>query len=396
MYQRILVPVDNSRHSDEAVRAGATLAERLGSTIIAFHAYAAGLHETRFRQMEPGLPERYQAPEELHRQRSVHGTLISDGLRIISESYLDHVQEICQEQEVLFERRVAEGRNYVEILREIGRDGYDLVALGALGLGARRRSLIGSVSERVLRRSPIDVLLARKTPPDSQGILAAVDGSPNSFKAVDTALQLGRVLGQPVEVVSVFDPQFHVVAFRSIANVLSEEGAKLFRFQEQQKLHEQIIDKGLEKLYRGHLETAAKMAEGAGQPVKTTLLQGKAFQRVLDHVDREKPRLLVVGRFGLHRTEYADIGSTSENLARLARCSVLVVAGELTPKDEPPVQVEAQLGIPWTPEAEARFEHVPPFARGMARQAIEGYARQHGHAEVTEAVMAEARAKMGM
>jgi nucleotide-binding universal stress UspA family protein len=322
--------------------------------------------------------------------------LISDGLRIISESYLDHAQEICQEREVLFERRVAEGRNYVEILREIGRDGYGLVALGALGLGARRRSLIGSVSERVLRRSPIDVLLARKTPPDSVGILAAVDGSPNSFKAVDTALQLGRALGQPVEVVSVFDPQFHVVAFRSIANVLSEEGAKLFRFQEQQKLHEEIIDKGLEKLYKGHLDTAAQMAERAGQPLKTTLLQGKAFQQVLDHVDHEKPLLLVAGRFGLHRTEYADMGSTSENLARLARCSVLVVDGELVPEQRQIPQPQPEPEIRWTEEAEARLENVPPFARGMARQAIEGYARQHGYAEVTEAVMAEARAKMGM
>jgi len=396
MYQRILAPVDNSRHSDEAVRLAARWADRLGATLAGFHAYAAGLHETRFKQMEPGLPERYQAPEELQRQRSVHETLISEGLRIVSDSYLDHAETLCRELEVPFERRLAEGRNYVEILREIDRDGYDLVALGVLGLGARRRSLIGGVSERVLRRSSIDVLLARKALPQSRGVMVAIDGSPNSFKAVERALLLGKALEEPVEVVTVYDPQFHVVAFRSIANVLSEEGARLFRFQEQQKLHEEIIDKGLAKLYRGHLKTAKVMAEEAGQQVQATLLEGKPLQRVLDYAGKRKPALLVAGRHGLHRTAYAEIGSTSENLARLSKCSVLVVNGELTMKREPPGQTESQPAISWTSEAEARLESVPPFARGMARQAIEEYARRHGHPEVTPEVMTEARAKMGM
>ncbi|MBI2855950.1 MAG: universal stress protein [Chloroflexi bacterium] len=396
MYKRILVPIDNSRHSDEAVSVSARLAERLGSTVIGFHAYAARLHETRFRQMEPGLPDRYQAAEELQHQRSVHETLISEGLRIVSDSYLDHAQETCRELEVPFERRLAEGRNYVEVLREINRDGYDLVAMGALGLGARRRSLIGGVSERVLRRSPIDTLLVRKEQPDSRGVMAAIDGSPHSFKAVERALQLGRALKQPVEVVSVFDPQFHIVAFRSIANVLSEEGAKLFRFQEQQKLHEEIIDKGLERLYRGHLETATRMAQASGQPVETTLLTGKPFQRILEYTGRRRPAILVVGRFGLHRTEYSDIGNTAENLARLARCSVLVVAGELTPTRESSWQGQTVPGITWTEEAEARLQRLPPFAQRIARQAIEEYARNRGLVEVTPEAMTEAREKMGM
>lgn len=396
MYKRILVPVDNSTHSDEAVRLAANWSERLHATVIGFHAYAARLHETRFQQMEPGLPERYQTAGELQRQRSVHDTLISEGLAIISESYLDHAQEICRDVEVPFERQLAEGRNYVEILHEINRDGYDLVAMGALGLGEASQSLIGGVSERVLRRSPIDALLVRKALPDSRGIMVAIDGSPSSFKAVDTALQLGIALEQPVEVVTVFDPEFHIVAFRSIANVLSDEGAKLFRFEEQQKLHEEIIDKGLEKLYRGHLEIAIRMAEEEGQQIQTTLLEGKPFQQVLDHVSERKALLLVTGRLGLHRTENADIGSTCENLARLVQCSVLVVSGELTPNQDQPAQEQTTSEVPWSEEAVERLGKVPQFARGMARQAIEDYARDNGYTEVTAEVMAKARAERGM
>ncbi len=396
MYKRIMVPVDSSKQSDEAVRTGAAWAERMGATVIGFHAYAARLHEGRFKQMEPGLPERYQEPEELEHQRDVHNTLISEGLNVISDSYLDQAEEVCRVAEVPYERQAAEGRNYVEILREIDRDGYDLVAMSALGLGQRRRSIIGGVTERVLRRSPIDMLVVRKKPPGSSGLMVAVDGSPQGFNAVDVALRLGKALEEPIEVVSAFDPQFHVVAFKHIESVLSEEGARLFRFEEQQKLHEEIIDKGLEKLYQGHLDTAARMAEEAGAQVQTTLLTGKPFQAVLDHAQQRKPSLLVVGRFGLHRTEYSDIGNTSENMARLAKCSVLVLTGELTPHESNPAQDAALPHISWTQEAEARLSVVPEFARGMARQAIEDYVRRLGQTEVTEAVMALARENMGM
>ncbi|HAL47936.1 MAG TPA: hypothetical protein DCP37_09295 [Dehalococcoidia bacterium] len=394
MYKRIIAPIDNSPHSDEAVKLASSIAERFGSTVFGFHAYAARLHERRFTQMEPGLPERYQTPDELERQRSTHESLISNGLQIISESYLDHAQELCREREVPFERQMAEGKNYVEVLSEIDRDGYDLVAMGAVGLGAVPRSLIGGVSERVLRGANIDVVLVRKSKPNSNGIMAAVDGSPESFKAVESALALGAALEQPVEVVSVYDPEFHIVAFKSVADVLSDAGAELFRFDDQQKLHEEIIDRGLETLYQGHLDTAAKMGEAAGQRVTTTLLEGKPFQRMLDHADERNPTMLVIGRFGLHKTDAADIGSTCENLARLARCSVLVSSGRITP--EPIDDSADDESIPWSADAEERLQNVPPFARNMARQAIEEYARDGGHDEVTLEVMDEARERMGM
>jgi hypothetical protein len=52
--------------------------------------------------------------------------------------------------------------------------------------------------------------------------------------------------------------------------------------------------------------------------------------------------------------------------------------------------------MPWTEDAEARLENVPPFARAMARGAIEEYAQSHGYEEVTLDVVTKARDKMGM
>jgi hypothetical protein len=53
-------------------------------------------------------------------------------------------------------------------------------------------------------------------------------------------------------------------------------------------------------------------------------------------------------------------------------------------------------GIGWSPEAEARVERIPSFIRPMAKRAIERYAEGKGYRTITEAVMDEARAALGM
>ena len=50
----------------------------------------------------------------------------------------------------------------------------------------------------------------------------------------------------------------------------------------------------------------------------------------------------------------------------------------------------------WTEEAEKRLENVPVLVRSMARSAIERYALEEGHGEITPDVMDRAREKIGM
>ena len=47
------------------------------------------MHDVRFKQMEYTLPEEYQHEQELERQRKIHDSLITRGLQLISDSYLD-------------------------------------------------------------------------------------------------------------------------------------------------------------------------------------------------------------------------------------------------------------------------------------------------------------------
>ena len=89
MYKTIYIPVDNSDHSNMAVELGVSLAKTFGSKIVGSHVYAAKMHDKRFKQMEAGLPEEYHDEKELDRQRQIHDSLITRGLQIITDSYLD-------------------------------------------------------------------------------------------------------------------------------------------------------------------------------------------------------------------------------------------------------------------------------------------------------------------
>ena len=403
MYRSIMVAVDNSEWSEHATNTAIALAKATGATLTGNHVYAAALHSRRFQQVEPGLPERYQAEEVLQRQRDIHVDLIARGLAVISDSYLDIFEQRCLQAGVRAQRKATEGRNYEQLVRDAKDSGYDLVVIGAHGLGRVKRSILGSVCERVARLVACDVLVVHDGRDFASGpLMVAIDGSAYSFAALRAAFFLGRLSHQPLYAVAAYDPFFHGVAFKSIAGVLSAERARLFRFEAQQRLHDEIIDSGLMQVYRSHLLLAKEMAHREGLSLDIQVLEGKPFDAVSAEVERVQPALLLVGRHGIHRGEGVTMGSTAENLVRVAGCNVLVVNRDVPEADtqadtqdgtEKDVEeaMTAKTEVRWSDEARARLERVPPFARPMARKSIENYARERGYTEITLPVYEEAR-----
>ncbi len=157
MYKRIYVPVDNSDYSNRAIVQGVGLASAFSAQVVGSHVYAASLHDYRFKQMEYTLPAEYLDEIELERQRKIHDSLITMGLKLISDSYLDGMSRMCSEAGIDFEPRMMDGKHHVEILMDIAGSDYDLVLIGALGPGRARDSMIGSVCERVARQCDRDL-----------------------------------------------------------------------------------------------------------------------------------------------------------------------------------------------------------------------------------------------
>jgi nucleotide-binding universal stress UspA family protein len=383
MYRSIYLPLDNSAHALAGLDIAIALAKATGAQLAGSHVYAAKLHDRRFRQMEGGLPEPYRKEEKLVKQREIHDDLIARGLSIITDSYLDVFVNRCAVAGVSGRRVSLEGRNWRKLVEDIEASDCDLVVMGALGLGAVPASQLGSVADRVARRVDRDLLVVRLVEENAGAIVVALDGSGQSWGALKTAVELSRIFGRPLEAISAFDPQFHYVAFNSIAKVLSPEAACVFRFEEQERLHEEIIDSGLEKIYRGHLEVAKRLAAEAAVPIKTTLLSGKAFEQVLRYARETRPWLLVMGRIGVHSNSDLDLGSLTENLLRLAPCNLLLSARSF----DPPAERIADATMSFTEEAETRLARVPEFVRRMARKAVIRHALDRGHTVVTSDVI---------
>jgi hypothetical protein len=57
---------------------------------------------------------------------------------------------------------------------------------------------------------------------------------------------------------------------------------------------------------------------------------------------------------------------------------------------------DAPPAVRWSEGARARIDRIPSFIRPMVQRAIERYASEQGHAEITDAVMDEARVRLGM
>ena len=437
MYREIFVPVDNSQHSDWAVDRAIELCHKAGGRVTGNHVYAARLHDVRFRQLETGLPAQFQTPQEIKKQRKIHDKLIEKGLQLIADSFLDQLGKRCEAGGVPLTRQLLEGINYEEIVNEVNRgagrlpgligfdpnraagyDGgervrgdvrvgengrlvaededaaarlvgssgrqYDVLAIGAHGLGRQAYSQLGGVVARVLRGVEKDVLIVRDDRPFAGGrFLVCVDGSSYGYKAMRVALELAQAFGGSLYVCSAFDVEYHHVVFHNIKDVLSYQASKVFKFEEQEELHNNIIDKGLLKLCQANLKRAAVMArEFPDVPLKTQILIGKPFQVIMQWAEEIKPSLLLLARHGAHRIEGTQLGSQAENLVRLAPCNVLLAGTVgIRPEDIPWIEEDGVAGLPWAPEAEVRILRVPPFAQGIARRAVEEYVLEQTHGE---------------
>jgi nucleotide-binding universal stress UspA family protein len=432
-YREILVPVDNSALSSAAVDRAIELCRASGGHITATHVYAARLHDIRFRQLEIGLPARFQEPAEIKRQRKIHDKLIEKGLQLISDSYLDEVHRRCRDAGIGLTRQLLEGINYQEIANEanggagrlpsligfdpniadkydggervrsdvrLGASGrieadeeeqdeklagtsgraYDLVAIGAHGLGRQPYSQLGGVVARAVRSIEKDVLIVRGDAGLAGGrIMVCVDGSSYAYKGLRVALDLARAYGAKLYVCSAFDVEYHHVVFNNIKDILSVQAAKVFKFEEQEELHNNIIDKGLLRLSQANLKRASVMAsEYADVEVETQVLIGKPFQCIMQWVEEIAPTLLVLARHGSHRIDSTELGSQAENLMRLAPCDVLLIGTTDVRADEIPwIEEDGRQGLEWAPDAEVRILRVPPFALGIARMAVEEFVLEH-------------------
>jgi nucleotide-binding universal stress UspA family protein len=143
-------------------------------------------------------------------------------------------------------------------------------------------------------------------------VMLATDGSPTAEKATRTAVELARLLGTELVIVSVWDVPS--LGYGSTGFTYVPINADF------SKLGESEADRAL--------AVAAALADEAGVGARTTVLRGFPVEAICAAAEKFAPQFLVIGSHGWGAVKRALFGSVSTGVLRHAKCPVLVVRGD--------------------------------------------------------------------
>ena len=239
-----------------------------------------------------------------------------------------HAREVLCELEKVFQgqtlnvhSQVVEGNPGEEILKAVEQYGIDLVVLGPRGLSKFTGFLLGSISEWVLSEATCSVLIGRpqagqKRTSGPMRILMAIDGSPDTWPAVDFLKTLDFPKSSKLTLVHVV--RKHVY---QTEQVLFGDRASRDQFA---KLAEKIMkDRGREGVTL--FEKVRDCLGSSDFTIENRLVFGHEAQEILKAARQTRAELVVVGSKGLTGLRRLLLGSVSHKVVRNASCSVLVV-----------------------------------------------------------------------
>jgi nucleotide-binding universal stress UspA family protein len=146
MYQKILVPVDGSKASFQAVDKCLEIAksENVSKIVI--------LTVT-------GVPTQLRAykGEKMEIYSQMKALLTKD-----AQDLLDDIKKRFVDCPVPMETKVIWGELPYAIVQEAKEEKYDLIVMGSRGLGGAENLLLGSVSLHVVRQAPCTVMVVRQ------------------------------------------------------------------------------------------------------------------------------------------------------------------------------------------------------------------------------------------
>lgn len=341
--KKIILCFDNSDLSSKASAAALRIAKSFGSEVVGIHGYNVSMHEGAFRLIEPTLPPQYQKEEILQKQRDVHNSLIQAGMQKISLSYLKPHDDSFREAGVKFSSNVRDGKNF-KILNEIisDEDG-DLVVIGSSGFNSQEKGFIGSVCLRLLRGNDRNSLVVKRDL-NLTGLKGVVclDGSSSAVHALKMAKLFVEQYDAELHLLYVFDSALHRNLFGRLKEAVLQGDGPSFNSKEQERFHDEFIDRGLAKVGQMILDSAEEEVFGV-QPKSLPIthewgifdergatlrikkvLEGPIYRTICDYAEGAKADLIFTGRTGRHFTDGIDLGSVAENVVRFSPCSVLV------------------------------------------------------------------------
>jgi nucleotide-binding universal stress UspA family protein len=296
----ILVPLDFSRASMQALKYAIPLAEKFRGAIHLVHVQPAD-----------SLTELSRAGELMLN--------CADSIALMQ----DRLAEIQEKHDVRFwpdNCHVVSGRPFEKICELAAEIEADVIILPTRGHSGLKHVILGSTAERVVRYAPCPVLVLRGTKYQSflladeskagfnlRKILIPVDFSKCSLAAVKYAARMAKSTGASLRLFHAVYPYTQVfVTDRMASNVAS------------------LIETG-KAAARENMSKLARMKFLRGVSVETEIRVGPAIDEICSASSEADVDLVVTSTHGRTGFKRALIGSVAEHVVRYAECPVMII-----------------------------------------------------------------------
>ncbi len=227
---------------------------------------------------------------------------IRAALRKPCEDVLAEVEATAQTERMLVKTVCEEGEVYERIVDLADAENCDVIVMGKRGLSRLERTLVGSVTARVIGHTRRDVLVVPNgTPVGWKTIVLATDGSKYSSAATERAITFAKSYGGELKVISVVD-------------VPSEFYAEA----------PQVVDDLVSKA-KGFVARVKKQAEDEGVKAETFVGEAEAYEAIMHLAKEQKADMIIIGSHGRTGLRRLLMGSVAEKVIGHAPCPVLVV-----------------------------------------------------------------------
>jgi len=224
-----------------------------------------------------------------------------------------------------FELIVKSGDVRRELLGIVEEKEIDLVVIGSRGRSHVQRLLLGSVTERMLRKLHVPILTVSHLEPERElhkpgpvplkKLLYATDLADGSEAGLEFSIRLARGLNAHLTVVHVVQPLDAAMYGIETAGYLPDYATEA-RAQASERLNRLV----------------ALVSDGS-VPITTVLADGVAYERINALAAGQNADLVVINLQGKGRLDRALLGTTAERVIRTATVPVLALPLPATYKD---------------------------------------------------------------
>jgi nucleotide-binding universal stress UspA family protein len=297
--KKILWASDGSKESDSALRYATFLAEKFGAEILSI--FVSEIHfpiTSLFPIPEDVIMDIVEKTEKRFKNRFIR------------------VSKRLKEKGIKSTYKIVRGGTVEGIIKAVKANGCDLIVMGKHGQGFVERSIIGSNTAKVLRKSPVPVLSVkgkgRKSISKIENMLVPVDVSDDTESAILSSLELAEIFNASVTLLYVFwlDENVYDIPPSLVKTLMEKSHKKLDRMANTAK----------KKFFKPKKRTNLNIS------ISTEVIHGVSPALAIRYyANKNKFDFIIMNTHGRKGIKRIVLGSEAEKVIREAPCPVLVL-----------------------------------------------------------------------